>query len=179
MAMTTNEVRAVRWRGHPCAAAVDRVCARWAGTRYGSGRVRGASANCVQLVAGVLEELMGREVGLTVVPNLRGDVGLHDTGLAGGTVRAMVEGFDLSAVSWVEGGLEPGDLVVVRGEPGAGAAHRGGHVGLCTGVPWRVFHTTSGGDGGGRGFRGAGFTTLAALPAVVKVYRPAGKGAWS
>ena len=92
--------------------ALNRVLGRWEGTPYRSGqRIRGMAVDCVQLVAGVLDDLFGRPCGATPVPRLKPDSAIHSPGSAIPTVRALVKGFGAVRVN---GSPRPGDILVVR-----------------------------------------------------------------
>ena len=122
-------------------ARLESVISSWVGTPYLSGnRVKGMGVDCVQLVAGILDEFLERE-DRTPVPRLPPDTGTHSTETAYRTVRALVTAYGGKEVE--DGSLQPGDVVVARNSPGSRrGADNMGHCAVVTSIPSCCVHAS-------------------------------------
>jgi len=144
-----------------------RVLGSWVGTRYIPGQcARRAGTDCVQLVAGLLDELHG--VKPRPVPRKSANAAANDVRAGFATIRAIRDRYPSNVVRG--GTIQPGDVVVTRAEQHRGAAHHPGHTMMAGASPWSALDAMPS--------RGVQWTTLAASRAIVRVYRPMDKDQW-
>jgi len=152
------------------AAAIDRAFARWKGTRFAPGqRRRGAGADCVQQVAGLLDDLFGVPEGTTIVPRLPPDAGLHDARQSWPVIKALRQAHYGSLIVRCPM-VEPGDIIVTKSTSIPGSPRRQSHLMMVGTTPFQAFHTTPG--------SGSHITSLEATHGILRIYRPRRKDLW-
>lgn len=122
--------------GDPAIAdRVTLVLESWRGTPYLPGnKVKGMGVDCVQLVAGALGELCGRDV---VIPRLPVDCAMHDDRMTQATLRKLLKAFP--HVKLPVHTVMPGDVVLTyMGKPRGDNPPT--HCMIVGGVPNTVYH---------------------------------------
>lgn len=166
---TMPELNGWHWRRIDAGieARLMRVLESWIGTRYIAGQcARRAGTDCVQLVAGVLDDLHG--VTPRPVPRNGANAAANDVRAGFATIRAIRERYPSAVVR--DRIIEPGDVIVTRPEPQAGARNNPGHTMIAGAQPWSALDAMP--------RRGVQWTTLAAARPIVRVYRPMDKDRW-
>ncbi|MCW8137308.1 MAG: hypothetical protein KIT58_00180 [Planctomycetota bacterium] len=114
------------------AGALARELRAWDGTPYMPGQQRqGVGVDCVRFVAGVLDELTGRQTPIRTLPP---DASMHDVARADEKARELVALYGAAPVD--DGTLEPGDVVITG--PRRGGAGHAAIVGDERGVVWHA-----------------------------------------
>lgn len=161
------------WRslGRAADERIEAACVDWLKTPYRAGqRVRGGGVDCAQLIAGVLDRAYRRPE-KTPIAKLPTDVSIHQPNAAMQTVLGLVRGYGAQRMRLEElTHFEPGDVAVVRSELQAGGRDAHGHALVAGSKPWRWLHAMPN--------TGVCWTSLAALPPLVALYRPANKQEW-
>jgi cell wall-associated NlpC family hydrolase len=137
---------------------LQQILISWEGTPYLAGhRIKRQGVDCVQFVAGVLEEW----VGITVeCPRLSGTCAYHNEDFAKPVVRALLRCVPADKVEVAE----PGDIIVSQAGSGDKRPH---HVLIASENPAIWFHS----------IEGAGVCrTPGHLWTVHRIYRPRRKG---
>lgn len=168
--MPLSQPRSFIWQPlpGPVSLRLQQVLNRWVGTPYLRGqRVRGMGVDCVQLIAGVLDDLY-RSTHPATIPRLWGDAGVHsERGFA--VIHALRRAYPSFVVR--DGSIEPGDGVVVRTLPNTHGPRRPGHA-LIAGIkPGSFLHAASD--------TGVCWTSLQNLSPFVRVYRFYHKETWA
>jgi cell wall-associated NlpC family hydrolase len=136
---------------------LQEILESWEGTPYLAGhRIKRQGVDCVQFVAGVLEEWFGYSI---PCPRLSATCAYHDESFAKPTAVALLKGVPSDRVFE----MEPGDIVVSQGGKGVKRPH---HVLIVSEDPRVLFHSTN--DVGV-------CRTPAHLWTVHKIYRPRNK----
>lgn len=149
--------------------AVHQTLFSWVRTPYRDGhRIPGIGADCVQLAAGVLDDLCRRKVP-SQIPQLASGISPHDPRTAFQTILALRKLFPSVVVR--DFSLEPGDLVVMRSIPDPNGPRRPGHVMIVGTVPWSCLHATRSG--------GVCWTSIEeASSGILRIYRSLEKEKW-
>lgn len=157
------------WRHLKC-PRFEEVLRGWDGTPYHPNqRLRAQGADCIQLIAGILDELFYMKVSLPFVPQ---NTGLHDRKRAIQSIHAMMKGWH-SADAVVDDSIEPGDILVTRSspdQPGANLPKNPGHVLIVTGNPFEVMQSAPN--------LGAYRSDITASREILRIYRPRRKDLW-
>lgn len=138
-------------------ARLDAEQRRWINTKYRENRRRiGHGVDCRNLVAGILENLWRTSIDLPKTPQ---DAGLHDPKAVIATARAIRR--SIPSTEHRPGDEQPGDVLMVAGERHGEASN---HIAMMAADGVRVIDAVRG--------VGARWTSLAALPPVLRIYRP-------
>ena len=159
------------WRRRPdIEENLHRELLRWLGTPYMAGqRVRGIGVDCVQLIAGIFDNLF-RRPSPTPVPRLRADAAIHcpDKGFA--TVKALLTAFPCDDVD-AEKIIEPGDVLVVRASFDQNGPANLGHCLIAGTETHTAIHAILP--------NGVCMAGTRAVGEILKVYRPKEKHLWA
>lgn len=163
---------ALSWRAVTpgIAAAIDAAFARWVGTPFAPGqRCRGAGADCVQQVAGLLDDLFRVPPGTSIIPRLPPDAGLHDARKSWPVIKALrLAHYGSHLVRNYR--VEPGDVIVTKSTSIPGSPRRQSHLMMVGTKPFQALHTTPAG--------GSHITSLEATHGILRIYRPRRKDLW-
>lgn len=165
-----NESTTILWRSLDPAIEkrILSVYAGWMDTPYMPGQqVKHMGVDCTQMVGGVLDELYRRET-KTLITRLPQNSGMHFPKAGFRTALDIRKQFDSFVAR--DGHIEPGDVVVTRGVADPRAWRRLGHA-LMAGVkPGTLLHAVNG--------VGVCWTSVQAIPGILRVYRPRNKEVW-
>jgi cell wall-associated NlpC family hydrolase len=149
--------------------ALDRVLNEWIGTPYMAGqRAKGMGVDCVQLIAGVLDDLF-KPPTPTPVPRLPADSATHDIRSAYRTIHALADAWYVSPVVR-DGTVQPGDVLVTRATNNRTGPRNPGHAMIVGANPFEVVQATP--------VLGVHKVHLYACRPVIRLYRPNRKDQW-
>lgn len=149
---------------------VAKVLSGWENTPYSEGqRAKRMGADCVQLVVGVLDDLF-RMPEKTRIPRVSFDSALHKDSASFPALKALRGGW-FGSFQVDDGTVEPGDLVVTKGERHPNAPNRQAHVMIAGSEPWTALHTLP--------LQGARITSLQATADIITTYRMKEKNRWA
>lgn len=167
-----GERRKVTWRpvSFLIGQAIQHTIESWIGTPYMPGqRMRGVGADCMQQVAGILDDLF-QAVTPTEVPRLAQDSAIHSTRAAWPVIKALRDAHHGSMIVRYPV-IEPGDVIVTRAMALEGSPRRQAHL-LFAGVqPFTAIHALPG--------VGSHITTLEVTNGILRIYRPRRKDLWA
>lgn len=147
---------------------LDRVLSSWVGTPYMHGqRVKGQGVDCAQLTFAVMDELLRRPLP-TLCPRMTADAANLSARAAFATILAGRRAFESEIVR--DGTVKPGDIILTRATGGDSGPRRPGHAAIAAVRPGTCLHAVRG--------VGACFTSIDALPGVLRVVRPLEKHRW-
>ncbi len=162
-------VNASDWLPLPPAveARIHRTMGSWEGTPYLHGhRIKGMGVDCYQIVAGFLDDMFGAPAGHTKLPRLSAQIARNKPDIARQAIKRLCRAHEGSPP--VTGGIEPGDIMVVRSIIRTDGHEFEGHTLIAGTVPGTVLHaiqpsvTWSSSEGRD----------------IIRVYRPKGKHRW-